>query len=112
MMMKTLQWWAIGAAIVLAAVVGGGTMVLAHEDDDDDDPALAVRLANSGEIRLLEPLRERALTERPGMLLKTELDHERGRYVYKVKILDHQGIVWKMKFDAKTGEPLRTVQDD
>ena len=112
--MNTLRWWALGVVIALAAVVGSGAVVLAHNDDDDDDdnPALAAQLATSGEILPLEQLLERALAERPGKALKTELDHAWGRYVYEVKIRDDQGIVWKMEFDAKTGVVLRTKQDD
>jgi uncharacterized membrane protein YkoI len=104
--MKTLQWWALGAAIGLAIVAGSGLIVLAG----DDKAALAARLSKSGEILPLEQILERAQAEHPGKLLETELDHEWDRYVYEIKILDNKGIVWKMEFDAKTGAFIRSKQ--
>lgn len=105
-MMKTRQWWAVGAAIVLATVAGSGLVVLAG----DDKAALAARLVKSGEILPLEQIFQRAQAEHPGKLLEVELDYERGRYVYEVKILDAKGIVWKMEFNAKNGTLIRLKQ--
>ena len=112
-MMKTLKWWAVGAALVLAAIAANGTVVLAHDDDDDDDnPALAAQLVQRGEILPLEQILQSVSPEHQGKMLKSELDHKRNRYVYEVEIRDDRGIVWEMKFDAKTGELLRAKQDD
>ena len=105
-MAKTLKWWALGATIALAAVAGSGLLVLA----DDDNAALAARLSKSGEILPLEQILAHAKAERPGKMLETELEHERGRYVYEVKILDDKGVVWKLKLDAKTGTLIRSKQ--
>jgi uncharacterized membrane protein YkoI len=113
MRMKTSKWWALGVAMALTVVTGSGAAVLAQNDDDeDDDQEQETRLVQSGEILPLEPLLEPVLAERQGTKLKAELEHERGQYVYEVKLLDNKGVVWKMEFDAKTGALLRTKQDD
>jgi uncharacterized membrane protein YkoI len=111
-MMKTLKWWAVGVALALAAVAASGTVVLARDDDDDDNPALAAQLVQRGEILSLEQILQSLPPEHRGKMLKSELDHERNRYVYEVEIRDDRGIVWEMEFDAKTGELLRAKQDD
>ena len=106
-MLKTLQWWPVGAAIVLATVAGSGLVARA----DDDKAAVAARLSNNGEILPLEQILERAQAQHPGKLLETELDDEEGHYVYEIKILDHKGMVWEMEFDAKTGALIRLKQE-
>jgi len=114
--MKTLKWWAVGVALALAAIAASSTVVLAHDDDDDkdNDRELAAQLVQRGEILPLEQILQSQSVhpEHQGKMLKSELEHERNRYVYEVKIQDDRGIVWEMEFDAKTGELLRAKQDD
>lgn len=78
----------------------------------DTDAATVRRLRESGEILPLEKILERARKERPGEVLETELERKGARHVYEVEILDAQGRVWKLKFDARSGELLRQKQDD
>jgi uncharacterized membrane protein YkoI len=110
-MMKTWRRWAVGVAIALIAVAGSGTAVFAH-DDTDDDAALAAQLAQSGDILPLEQILLHVHAEKPGKVIETELDHERGRYIYDVKVLDAEGVVWKLTIEATTGAVLRIKQDD
>ncbi len=78
----------------------------------DTDAATVRRLRESGEILPLEKILERARKERPGEVLETELERKGARHVYEVEILDAQGRVWELKFDARSGELLRQKQDD
>ncbi len=78
----------------------------------DTDAATVRRLRESGEILPLEKILERARKERPGEVLETELERKGARHVYDVEILDAQGRVWELKFDARSGELLRQKQDD
>ena len=105
--MKTLQWWAVGAAIALATVAGSGLVVLAG----DDQAARAARLSKNGDILPLEQILERAQAQHPGKLLEAELEDEQDQYVYEIKILDNKGMVWEMEFDAKTGALMRSKQE-
>lgn len=77
-----------------------------------DDHVDAARLRAAGQILPLEQILQRARAERPGKILDTELEREHGRYIYELEILDEQGVVWKMEFDAKTGALLKSKRDD
>ena len=103
---KTWQWLACGAA--LAVVIGSGWVALAA----DDKVALAARLAKNGDILPLEQILQRAQATQPGKVIETEFEHDRGRYVYEVEVLDDKGVVWKLKLDAKTGTLIRAQQED
>jgi uncharacterized membrane protein YkoI len=104
-MKKTWQWLACGAA--LAVVVGSGAVALAA-----DEAALAARLAKNGDILPLEQILQLAQAKQPGKVIETEFEHDRGRYVYEVEVLDDKGVVWKLKLDAKTGTLIRARQED
>ena len=45
--------------------------------------------------------------EFPGKLLEVELEQEMGRWVYEFEILDDEGIVWELYYDAGTGELVK-----
>ena len=42
-----------------------------------------------------------------GRLIEAELEVERGRYLYELELLDEQGRLWKLYFDAKTGQQVK-----
>ena len=60
----------------------------------------------------LEAVLEKARALHPGQVLEVELEDKRRGYVYEVELLDEQGRVWEMKFDAHTGELLRKKQEN
>ena len=107
-MMKTWKWLAFRAALALVVMVGSGAVVLAA----DDKAALAARLAKNGDILPLEQILQHAQAVQPGKVIETEFEHNRGRYVYEVEVLDDKGVVWKLKLDAKTGALIRVKQED
>lgn len=84
------------------------TSASATEDDHDH----AKRLVETGDILPLENLIEQARRLHPGRVLEVELENKRGRRIYEIELVDADGIVWEMKFDAQTGELLKTERDD
>jgi uncharacterized membrane protein YkoI len=80
--------------------------------DDDIDVAEVARLSKAGEILSLEKILERAHAEQPGQVLETELERKQGRYVYEIEILDDKGQVRELKLDAKTGNLIKSKQED
>lgn len=84
------------------------TSAIASEDDHDH----AKRLVETGDILPLEPLIEQARQLHPGRILEVELENKRGRRIYEIELVDSEGIVWEMKFDAQTGELLKTERED
>ena len=83
---------------------GGGES--GHERD-------AVRLVKQrGDILSLDQILRKADQQHAGRVLESELEQKNGRYVYEVEVVDDQGRVWEMKFDARTGEVLKQKQED
>jgi uncharacterized membrane protein YkoI len=76
------------------------------------DPAKAGRghdeirqLRRAGQILSLEAIIAKHRRQYPGgQLLEAELEFERGRYVYDLKILGDDGTVREFEYDALSGE--------
>lgn len=78
----------------------------------DIDHEQAYQLLKEGRIRPLIEIIKEVSAKFPGEVLEVELERERGRYVYEVKILRPQGRVQEIEVDAKTGEILKVEDDD
>jgi uncharacterized membrane protein YkoI len=73
----------------------------------------AIKLRDSGTIQSFEKLNEQALALHPGATIQeTELEHEWGRYVYQLEVVDAQGVEWDVELDATNGQVLKNQQDD
>jgi len=94
-------------ARILAAILLALLAVPAAAGQDE-----VLRLERSGQILPLETLLERARARHPGKVLDVELEHEHGRYVYEVILLDQAGRVWEVEMDAATGELLEPPPED
>lgn len=103
----------MGRLTSLSAVILGATLlVCASGAGAEDDHDRARRLRDAGDILPLETLIERARAERPGRILELKLKEKKGRILYEVELVDERGIVWEMYFDARSGELLKSKQDD
>ena len=93
-----------------------------HEEDEETEqvgerPEMrehdAVRaIRQRGDILSLDRILQEARGQHPGRVLESELEQEDGRYVYEVELVDDQGRVREMKFDASTGDVLKEKQGD
>ena len=93
-----------------------------HEEDEETEqvgerPEMhehdAVRaIKQRGDILSLDRILQEARGQHPGRVLESELEEKDGRYVYEVELVDDQGRVREMKFDASTGEVLKEKQGD
>jgi len=74
----------------------------------DEDHERARELVKSGEIIALEQLLQNIVNKDAGKLrlLEAELEDKSGRLVYELELVDEQGVVRELLFDAKTGEAL------
>lgn len=77
----------------------------------DGDHDRAKQLKEAGEILPLEQVIERAKKDHPGRLLEAELEEKKGRFIYELELLDEEGIVWELKYDAKSGELLKEKRE-
>lgn len=101
--MKTIKMkLLVGTIFTLASGLG-------YADDVRVDQAY--RLASDGIIKPFERLNQTALEAQRGRIMDTQLENNRGNYVYKVTILDSKGQEWMVKVDAVTGELIEDKKD-
>ncbi len=98
--------------ILTSTLLGAALLVLTFGAGAEDDHDRARRLRDADDILPLETLIERARTERPGRILELKLKEKKGRVLYEVELIDERGIVWELYFDARSGELLKSKQDD
>lgn len=99
--------------ILWVAVLACATSSAAREERHERaDHNKARGLKQSGEILPLERILERANKRHKGKVLETELVRRGPGYIYEIELVDQRGIVWEMKFDAKTGALLETEQEN
>ncbi len=75
------------------------------------DHEQARQLKEAGSILSLETIVERAQRQHAGRVIEVEFERKRDRYVYEVEILDEDGMVWEMSYDAGDGELLKIDQE-
>ena len=80
----------------------------------DDDHERARELVKSGEIIALEQLLQNISSQQSTQfrLLEAELERKNGQLVYELELVDENGMVREMLFNAKTGEALGEEDDD
>lgn len=78
----------------------------------DQNADTARQLQQRGDILPLEQIIDLAVTVKQGQILETDLEHDDGRYVYELEILDSRGQVWEIELDAQTGELIELENED
>ncbi|MDH5368818.1 MAG: PepSY domain-containing protein [Gammaproteobacteria bacterium] len=78
----------------------------------DDDHNEAKRLVESGEILALEIIMEKARKIQAGKILEVELETKKDKKIYEIELLSPEGIVFELKFDARTGKHLSTEKEN
>jgi len=78
----------------------------------DDDHEQARRLVESGEILSLQEILERVRQIAPGKVLEVELEKKKNKMIYEIELLNPDGIVLELKFNAKSGQHLSTEKED
>jgi uncharacterized membrane protein YkoI len=110
------------ASLLWVGYQGMDSQQQGHEEDDETEqvgerPGMrehdAVRaIRQRGDILSLDRILQKARGQHGGRVLESELEEKDGRYVYEVELVDDQGRVREMKFDARTGEVLKEKQGD
>jgi uncharacterized membrane protein YkoI len=79
---------------------------------DDDDYNEAKRLVELGEIVELEAILKKAREIQEGKVLEVELETKHNKKIYEIELLNTNGIVFKLKFDARTGKHISTKKEN
>jgi uncharacterized membrane protein YkoI len=78
----------------------------------DDDHEQARRLVESGEILSLQEILDKVREIEPGKVLEVELEKKKNKMIYEIELLNTEGLVLELKFDAKSGQHLSTEKED
>lgn len=95
---------ALAAALLLGTLLapaGAG-------DDDRRDHERARAAVQAGEVLPLPALLQRLQRTHPGQVLELELEHEDGRWIYEIKLLQPGGQLLKLEVDAATAQVLQS----
>lgn len=97
---RTLRQWT--AAVVLAAAAVLPVHAGGHHDQDR-----ARRALEAGEILPLQDILARVGRDVPGQVIAVELERERDRWIYEIKLLGPDGSIVKLEVDARDGSVLK-----
>lgn len=90
--------------LILLSLLLLPTLPMSQADEDDHERSRAALLA--GEVMPLRLILEKVEKDYPGQVLEVELERERGKWIYEIKLLQENGRLRKLNVDGKTGEPL------
>jgi len=85
-------------SMLATIAMSSGLMAVAADQQTQSDSTAT----QQPDILSMDQIMQRAQAQYPGKVLKTELEHRRGRYVYEIKIIDARGAKNELKYDAKT----------
>lgn len=102
------------AGLLVTGLSGAGNERGGHDEGGDEVHEYEVirGMAEQGDILSLEQILQNTRQHRAGRVLETELEEKGGKLVYEVEILDDNGEVWEMKFDARSGVLIEEEQED
>ncbi|MCM2973153.1 MULTISPECIES: PepSY domain-containing protein [Larsenimonas] len=107
-LMAQLSGWSMGMAFALSSLTVAAAPCSAGLSQDD-----VLHLTRSGHIKAFPAILEKARHHHSGKLLEAELECDaKGRYVYEIELLDQDGMVWELKFNAVTGDYITANEEE
>ena len=94
----------------LAATLLAALPARADDDDDDDDHDRARRAVEQGHALPLRVVLDQVERQFQGRAVNVELERERGRLIYEIRLLQADGRVVKLEVDAASGAVLQVKQ--
>jgi Peptidase propeptide and YPEB domain len=109
----------LGAAVLLGGLLALLPGVPARADPDtpagreqhDQDVRRARALRDAGEIVPFGEILAHTREYHPGRIIKVKFEDKDGRYTYELEVLDDEGVVWALLFDARTGNLIETMEE-
>ena len=90
----------------------GVLLILLAETVCYADSSEARKLVAQGEILPLEDILNRVKQLHEGRILEVELEQKHERLIYEIELITSQGLVWELYFDARSGQLIKSKQDD
>jgi uncharacterized membrane protein YkoI len=98
------------APLALGMVLALGVAPASFANDREDREAARAALAR-GELLPLPRILAIAAQRLPGDVVKVELESEKGRITYELRVLGKNGHIREIEIDAKSGAVLRIDRD-
>lgn len=98
--------------LIVLLILGLSGLLVLTPGLSDEDHQQARHLKELGEILPLEDIIKAVRLRQPGRVIEVELESKEGRYVYEVEVLNMQGEVWELYFDAATGELIKREREN
>ena len=92
-------------ALAVAAATAGTAAQAAERGHGDHD--LARQALQRGQVLPLRTVLEKVEREYQGQVLKVEFEHDDGRFIYEIRLLQQDGRMAKLKIDAVDGRVLQ-----
>ncbi len=92
-------------ALAVAAATAGPAAQAAERGHGDHD--LARQALERGQVLPLRTVLEKVEREYQGQVLKVEFEHDDGRFIYEIRLLQQDGRMAKLKSDAVDGRVLQ-----
>jgi len=89
----------------VAAATAGTAAQAAERGHGDHD--LARQALERGQVLPLRTVLEKVEREYQGQVLKVEFEHDDGRFLYEIRLLQQDGRMAKLKIDAVDGRVLQ-----
>jgi hypothetical protein len=87
---------------LLACALGPGGTLRADERDHD----LARQALEQGQVLPLHSVLDKVERDYQGQVLKIEFEHDDGRFIYEIRLLQDDGRMAKLKVDAVDGQVI------
>lgn len=92
-------------ALAVAGATAGTAAQAAERGHGDHD--LARQALERGQVLPLRTVLEKVEREYQGQVLKVEFEHDDGRFLYEIRLLQQDGRMAKLKIDAVDGRVLQ-----
>ncbi|WP_456268231.1 peptidase [Kushneria sp. AK178] len=100
----------LSCCLILLPILTGLARACPEEGRDVSQDEV-LQMTESGHIEPFPAILEKAREYRSGKLLEAKLDCVNQRYVYEIDMLDHDGQIRALRFDAVTGKHLDLEED-
>ena len=99
----------VALGVLLACLLLTGPARVHADGNRDHDQAR--QALESGQILPLRAILDRIEPAYPGQILEVELERKHGAFHYEIKVLQTDGLIIKIKVDAKDGNVLATKKE-
>ena len=93
--------------LALLGLLAGGLVAGAPLHAEPNDHDLARQALQQGKVLPLRTVLEKVEREYQGQVLKVEFEHDDGRFLYEIRLLQQDGRVAVLKIDAVDGRVLQ-----